>query len=318
VRLSSTSGLALVAPRTHSWHLALFAALLLGAGFAVGTALGQETSPKVVGTIVFQSDRSGDLEIYTMRADGSGVRRLTRKRGHDGGPAWSANGRKIAFTSSRDGNREIYVMNGDGSKQRRLTHNPARDLFPTWSPDGQTIAFVRESKLGTFAGPIYIVSADGGGERKLTETRGADCCLAWSPDGKWIAYVSDDLEITLLRADGSTSKRLTRNSVGDCCPAWSPTGKRIAFASERTGSARFKLYVMNADGTRQTRISSLLSISPDFSPNGRRLAFTGIPPGAHLSSKRTEIYVTGANGGRPYRLTRNTAQDDFPKWRPTP
>jgi TolB protein len=208
-------------------------------------------------------------------------------------------------------------MNSDGSKQRRLTHNPARDLFPTWSPDGHTIAFVRESKPGTFAGPIYIVRADGGGERKLTKTRGADCCLAWSPDGKWIAYVSDDLEISLLRADGSTSKRLTRNSVGDCCPAWSPTGKRIAFASARTGNARFKLYVMNADGTRQTRISSLLSIEPAFSPTGRRLSFTGIPPGAHLSSKRAEIYVTGANGGRPHRLTRNTAQDASAQWRPT-
>jgi Tol biopolymer transport system component len=316
VSVRSSNGLALVAQRAR-WRLALVAALLLAAGFAVGAALGREASSKTVGTIVFQSDRAGDVEIYTMRADGSGAKRLTRSRGLDVVPAWSPNGRKIAFTSERDGNREVYVMNADGSKQRRLTHNPRRDLFPTWSPDGQSVAFVREGKRSTFEGPIYIIRADGGGERELTKAGGADCCLAWSPDGNWIAYVSHRLEISLLRSDGSTSKQLTRNRVGDCCPAWSPAGSKIAFASERAGDSRFKIYVMNADGTRQKRVSSFLGIRPSFSPNGKRLAFSGLPPGARMTSKSIEIYVTGATGGSTQRLTRTKAEDAFPQWRPT-
>ncbi len=265
--------------------------------------------------IVFQSDRDGNLEIYTMNGDGRGVTRLTRNGARDVVPAWSPNGRKIAFTSSRDGNRELYVMNADGSDQRRLTHDPARDLFLTWSPDGRRIAFVREGKRGTFAGPIYVVSADGSGERKLTKTRGADCCLAWSPDGEWIAYVSDDLEIYLLKSDGTRKKRLTRNKAGDCCPAWSPTGRTIAFASDRDGNE--KIYLMNADGTGQTPISSLLSIRPAFSSDGRRLAFEGLPRSARLSNKSTEIYVIKVDGGGQRRLTRNAAEDAFPSWRPT-
>jgi Tol biopolymer transport system component len=308
--------------RRHT--LALLSLSFLIAGFvAVGVAAkavflparsGQVTSrpPR----IVFQSDRDGNLEIYTMNADGRGVRRLTKNRARDVVPAWSPDGRKIAFTSSRDGNRELYVMNADGSGQRRLTHDPAKDLFPTWSPDGHTIAFVRESQGGTFAGPIYVVNADGSGERKLTETRGADCCLAWSPDGEWIAYVSDDLEIYLLKPDGSGKKRLTRNKASDCCPAWSPTGRTIAFASNRKrGGGNFEIYIMNTDGTGQTKISSLLSIRPAFSPDGRRLAFEGLPPAARLSNKSTEIYVINVDGGGERRLTRNAAEDAFPSWR---
>jgi len=255
--------------------------------------------------IVFQSGRAGNLEIYTMNADGSGVTRLTKNRTRDVVPVWSPDGRKIAFTSSRDGNRELYVMNADGSDQRRLTHESARDLLPTWSPDGHAIAFVRESKRGTFAGPIYIVNADGSGERKMTETRNADCCLAWSPDGEWIAYVSDDLEIYLLKPDGSRKTRLTRNKAGDCCPAWSPTGGKLAFARDRNGNER--IYVMNRAGTSQMRISSLLSIRPAFSPDGRRLAFEGLPARARACptrAPRSTSSMSTAAGSVDSRRTR--------------
>ena len=61
-----------------------------------------------------------------MNADGSGQRRLTRTPGHDGFPAWSPDGRKIAFLSIRDGKGEVYVVDADGSQQRNLTHNSGR------------------------------------------------------------------------------------------------------------------------------------------------------------------------------------------------
>jgi TolB protein len=60
-----------------------------------------------------------DAWIYSMNADGSGLRRLARSTD---GLAWSPDGKQVAFVSDRDGGREeIFVMNADGSGQRRLT-----------------------------------------------------------------------------------------------------------------------------------------------------------------------------------------------------
>jgi Tol biopolymer transport system component len=80
--------------------------------------------------IAFQSNRDGNLEIYTMNVDGSGIARLTNNAGLDLEPAWSPDGRRIAFRSERDGNFEIYVMNADGSGLTRLTNDPAYDAEP--------------------------------------------------------------------------------------------------------------------------------------------------------------------------------------------
>ena len=86
--------------------------------------------------IAFQSNRDGNVEIYVMNADGSGLTRLTNSPGADAVPNWSPDGRKLVFQSERDGNIELYTMNADGTGQTRLTTHPGRDLDPAWSPTG--------------------------------------------------------------------------------------------------------------------------------------------------------------------------------------
>jgi len=134
---------------------------------------------KANGVVTFS--RSG--EIYVIRADGRGQRRLTRSRAKQIAPAGSPDGRRIAFASDRDGKLELYVMNADGSGQRRLTRSAA-NAFPAWSPDGRKIAFVsdRDGNL-----ELYVMNADGSGQRRLTQNPGVDGSPAWSPDGRRIA-----------------------------------------------------------------------------------------------------------------------------------
>jgi Tol biopolymer transport system component len=86
--------------------------------------------------IAFESDASGNMEIYVMNADGSNVRQITHNTVWDEGAAWSPDGKKLAFSHGADDlHLDIWTMNADGSDQRRLTTYPGRDESPDWGAD---------------------------------------------------------------------------------------------------------------------------------------------------------------------------------------
>ena len=63
--------------------------------------------------LAFLRVRSGNPDIYTINADGSGERRLTSDSGEDVDAAWSPDGKLIAFDSTRTGRSQIFVMNAE-------------------------------------------------------------------------------------------------------------------------------------------------------------------------------------------------------------
>jgi Tol biopolymer transport system component len=84
---------------------------------------------------------TGGSVIYTVHADGTGLRKLTHGPGHNLEPRWSPDGRRILFLSVRDDLAhyafDLFVMNADGSGQRNLTHTPGvSELGASWAPAG--------------------------------------------------------------------------------------------------------------------------------------------------------------------------------------
>ena len=248
-------------------------------------------------------------EIRVINADGSGQRRLTSDTGWVRNPAWSPDGRRIAFASGRDGRSGIYVINADGTEQRLLM--PAAGAQLAWSPNGQKIAFTIDSE-------IYVMRADGSGQRRLTRNAVRDNDPVWSPDGRRIVFESN-WQLWVMHADGSGKRRLTRKGVHNFNPAWSPDGTRIAFERGRkerevsngaAGSWGLGLYVMNADGSGEQRLTQGGS-QPSWSPDGRDIAFVSNRDG------NSDIHVMNADGSGRRNLTRAAdRRDTQPLWSP--
>src|SRR5439155_7813530 len=211
-------------------------------------------------------------DVWSINADGTGLRRLTRARWPEFQPSWSPDGRFIAYRSEPNGSPELWIMNADGSGQHRLTRDGG---FPAWSPDGSMIAYATGG--GTSGkSSIAVMNADGSGQRRLLHTDYGEY-PSWSPDGKRIALnsnLSGGPLMYIVDVDGSRVVDLS--GVGDGGQvAWSPDGRSILFASHRDHPDNSRdIYVMRPDGSSVCRLTHQGAETPAWSPDGEHIVFS--------------------------------------------
>lgn len=268
-----------------------------GSGFAAWSPDGSR--------IAFQSDRSDpDItdgveiqDVFTMRPDGSDVRKITDSLGFSGTPSYSPDGRWIVFAADR-GNYPaamgIYIVPSDGSAPpQRVTTLVAPSFWqelPRFSPDGTRIVY-DEGRGGKFLShqqdgrlvaeqtALFTVRVDGTGLRQVTPWGLHAVDPDWSPDGKRLVFASqptrigDIGEVMVADADGGHLRTLTQDAglVGigsdkafvyseSFNPVWSPDGRRILFVhASYTAADGFEmgLQTILPDGSGRAWVSSL-------------------------------------------------------------
>ena len=98
--------------------------------------------------VAFCSGREVQEDLYLVRTDGSGMRKLTDDRHRDRGPSWSPDGQRILFYSNRSGRYNLWSIQRDGGGLRQLSRIERRSLwFPNISPDGKQLSVF--NKVGT-------------------------------------------------------------------------------------------------------------------------------------------------------------------------
>jgi TolB protein len=223
-------------------------------------------------------------------------------------------GSTILFSAKKKKGSAIMAVEFDGDSPRAVTKNESINILPAWSRSGSTIAFTSYMRGSA---DLYVIV---GGKRakKLAGYDGMNTGAAFSPDGSKIAITlskDGNPEIYIISAkDGSVVKRLTSNRYIDTSPAWSADGSEIAFVSNREGTPQ--IFVMKADGSGQTRVSTVSNFNqtPAWNPRAgtRQLAYT-IRDDA---SGRYDIVVHDLATGKIVRVTQNQGDNEEPAWAP--
>jgi TolB protein len=163
-------------------------------------------------TIVYTSMASGDLDLWTMRPDGSHKQRITTGVGYDGGAVFSRDGKKLVWRANypstpeameryksllRDNltapmKMELVVADRDGGNAQTITHFGCASFAPTFTADGKKILFAsNKNNCDTRKFDLFLVNLDGTGLEQVTDFGGFTAFPEISPEGNRLVFCSD-------------------------------------------------------------------------------------------------------------------------------
>ena len=283
---------------------------------------------------------SGDLtSLYTIRPDGSGLRRVTvpptrQALGGDSGPVWAPGGKSLVFERNLPywgtDRMRLMAVSARGGAARQLTTGPF-DAMPSFSPNGHRIAFTRVVQ-SVVAPTTSLFTMDGAGrhlEPLLAD--GIDLSAAWSPDGTTIAFSRLESTTRPLReatlyladADGSHLRAsAVHGRLGGLVAGRHAARVRLASTTRtrrlprRLVPAERRALRRRADGTGLRRLTASKADDehPSWSPDGSRIAFAS---GFDVRSQGHApwLMVIRAAGGKAVRVGHLSGVID-PSWSP--
>jgi dipeptidyl aminopeptidase/acylaminoacyl peptidase len=212
------------------------------------------------------------------------------------------------------------------------------------SPDGKWIAYVVTStdmQENATDADLWLVSTAGGEAIRLTTSRKNDNQPRWSPDSRRIAFISareEKSQIFLISPTGGEAEKLTNSKSSVQSFQWSPDGSRIAYTAQQEPTAEeekrqkerddpkvidkdFKfsrIWTIDVKTRKATELvkSDYVAADPQWSPDGRSLAYTAQPTPRADDGNLSDIWIIDIESGRQRKLVENEGPDSSPRWSP--
>jgi TolB protein len=189
------------------------------------------------GEVIFSSNRSGNLDLWSISCTNKSLKRLTDDPADDWDPALSPDGRHLLWSSNSTGQFETWMANPDGTNPHQVTHGGLDCENPCMTPNGDWILYiiVTPGKVG-----IWKIRPDGTQATQLTSSyRGSP---EISPDGKYVAsffsssvqHVVRVLSLETGKLDGFEIALPIQRQTSVALPRlrWMPGGGAIAFLGQ--------------------------------------------------------------------------------------
>jgi TolB protein len=207
------------------------------------------------GSVLYQSNKTGNWQLYVLEIKSGKRRRLTTGNANNNLADWSPDNKQISFVSDRDGNEELYIMSLDGKHITRLTHNIGRDIHPYFSPDGKFLLF--NSTRGNGSLDIYRYTIAGKKIERLTNTPENETCARYNSSMSAIVFLRNDEQrddVYIMNLATRLCDNITNTPfVTDGWPMFDATGEMIYYSSMETG--RYAIYRVKRDGTAKIQLS---------------------------------------------------------------
>jgi TolB protein len=256
--------------------------------------------------IAFDSDRSGDDQIYILSLGDGSVRQVSSLPGDKTTPQWSADGRRVYFSvADEKGSSTVYAADANGQHTEKVAVIPGRGV--RISPSGQLVSYFAGSFQNAW---LETARLDGRDRKRLTGDSIAPVYVGWwSPDETMLAFaatVDGALNIWTVDRNGANAKQathFTKEQGRAEWPAWAPDGRSLVVQVGKSVDAHAfsSLWRIDMTSGAATNISPHNALyadeTPAWFPDGKQIVFQSDRSGAF------ELWLANRDGTNQRRLT---------------
>lgn len=249
------------------------------------------------GRIAFQVEKRSGTAIYTTKPNGTGLRRLTPRKGEATTPDWSPNGRRIAFSFNEC---RVAIMRANGTHRTVLpSKTPGGcETDPSFTPDGSRLVYERFDPPDDDA--VWSMNLDGTDRQRITSGEGAADANV-SPDGGTVSFLRGNAKhvnaLFTASLDGSNLFQVTPYLGVGFKHDWAPDGRHIVITTHVDSPRSANVATVRPDGSQLRMLTHYkggekAALAGSYSPNGRWIVFRFENP----KQEKFRVYKMRPNG----------------------